>query len=81
MDVRAYSYFTERRSSDKRWVATVAEFPELRAESRIHNRALNTLQDEVAATIARRRKAGESVPAPPRELFDVDKFIRKLGGD
>lgn len=81
MDVRGYSYFIERRASDKRWVATVAEFPDLRAESRIHNRALNKLQDEVAATIGRRRKAGQPVPEAPRKMFDVDGFLRKLGGD
>lgn len=81
IDVRGYSYFMERRASDKRWVATVAEFPELSAESRIHARALNRLQDEVAATITRRRTAGEAIPPAPRKTFDVDDFIRKLGGD
>lgn len=80
-EVRGYSYFMERRESDKRWVATVAEFPELSAESRIHNRALNRLQDEVAATIARRRKTGEAIPAAPRKTLDLDDVIRRFGGD
>ena len=43
MNVQGYSYFTERRATDKRWVATVEEFPGLQAESKIHNRALNDL--------------------------------------
>lgn|GEM_PF-2275287 len=79
MDVRGYSYFMERRESDKRWVATVAEFPELSAESRIHNRALNALHDKVAATVSRLRKSGEPVPEQPRKQFDVDEFLRRLG--
>lgn len=79
MDVRGYSYFMERRDSDKRWVATVAEFPELSAESRIHNRALNDLQDAVAATIVRRRRAGEAVPPPPNEVVDVPQLFKQLG--
>ena len=33
MDVSGYSYFLERRDSDKRWVATVTEFPRLEATS------------------------------------------------
>lgn len=72
-DARRYSYFLERRESDKRWVATVTEFPGLSAESRIRNRALYALQDQVAAELARRRRAGEPIPEqtePPAKLSD-----------
>lgn len=79
MDVRGYSYFMERRDSDKRWIATVEEFPELQAESRIHNRALYRLQAEVEATILKRTRAGETVPAPPRSGSEVMDFLRRLG--
>jgi len=48
IDVRGYSYFIER-GDDKKWVATVAEYPELSGVSRIHNRALNQLYAATAA--------------------------------
>lgn len=71
VDVTRYSYFVERRPSDKRWVATVAEFPELDAESRVRNRALYDLQDRVAAAIDRLRRAGRPVPAPAHPSQDL----------
>ena len=62
VDVTRYSYFLERRASDKRWVATVAEFPGLDAESRVRNRALYDLQSRVAVEVARRGETGEPIP-------------------
>jgi hypothetical protein len=80
MNVQGYSYFTERRASDKRWVATVAEFPGLQAESKIHNRALNQLYAEVEATIRRRHQAGEPFPKPPVAPPDeTTEFLKTLG--
>ena len=76
MDVRGYSYFMERRATDKRWVATVAEFPELSGVSRIHNRALNRLYDLVEAEVVRRFTAGEAIPRAPRKLPNP---LRALG--
>jgi voltage-gated potassium channel Kch len=67
VDVRGYSYFIERRESDKRWLATVTEFPELSGVSRIHNRAINRLQALVSAEVVRRYRAGEEIPAAPRK--------------
>ena len=64
-DVSGYSYFLERRDSDKVWVATVTEFPGLTAESRGRTRALNALQDRVRETVLRLYEAGERFPAPP----------------
>lgn len=66
IDVRGYSYFLERRD-DKRWVATVAEYPELSGVSRFHNRALNHLYDAVEAEVVRRYRAGEQIPRAPRK--------------
>lgn len=80
MDVTGYSYFIERRDSDKRWVATVEEFPGLQAESRFHNRAINNLQAQVAATIERLHRAGEKFPAPPRAAPSaMSEFVKALG--
>jgi hypothetical protein len=80
MNVQGYSYFTERRAADKRWVATVEEFPELRAESKIHNRALNDLYAQVEATIRKRHQAGEPFPKPPaREPDEATEFLKTLG--
>lgn len=76
IDVSGYSYFVERRPSDKRWVATVAEFPDLSGVSRIHNRALNDLQDAVRAEIVRRYRAGEPIPVAPRRQ---PSLLRSLG--
>ncbi len=70
-DVTRYSYFLERRSSDKRWVATVEEFPGLDAESRVRNRALYDLQDRVAAAIDGLRRAGRPIPAPAHPSQDL----------
>lgn len=81
MDVKRYSYFTERRESDKRWIATVAEFPELQAESKIHNRALNDLYAKVHAEVLRRHRAGEPIPAQPRRDSEVATFLKTLGLD
>jgi hypothetical protein len=81
MDVRGYSYFMERRASDKRWVATVAEFPELSAESRIHNRALYALHDQVSALVAQRLHAGEPVPEAPRKMFDLEAALKRFSGE
>ena len=67
IDVSGYSYFIERREADKRWVATVAEFPDLAGESRIHNRAINALQTSVEAEVLRRHRAGEPIPRAPRK--------------
>jgi len=67
IDVRGYSYFIERRESDHRWVATVAEFPDLVGESRIHNRAINELSAAVEAEVLRRFRAGEPIPAAPKK--------------
>lgn len=67
IDVRGYSYFIERRDSDKRWVATVAEYPELSGVSRIHNRAINRLYAAVEAEVLRRYRAGEEIPAAPKK--------------
>ena len=66
IDVRGYSYFIER-GDDKRWVATVAEYPELRGVSRIHNRALNELYAAVEAEVLRRYHAGEAIPPAPKQ--------------
>lgn len=77
IDVSGYSYFVERRASDKRWVATVAEYPELSGVSRIHNRALNDLQAAVRAEIVRRYRAGEPIPTAPRR----PGLLRSLGLD
>ncbi len=66
-DVSGYSYFLERRESDKQWVATVAEFPGLTAESKGRTRALNQLQDRVRETVLRLHEAGERFPAPPNK--------------
>lgn len=71
VDVTRYSYFLERRASDKRWVATVAEFPDLDAESRVRNRALYDLHDRVAAEIERRGRAGEPIPEPTHPSQDL----------
>jgi hypothetical protein len=68
VDVRGYSYFIERRKSDKLWVATVAEFPDLEGVSRIHNRAINNLYALVEAEVVRRYTAGEPIPRAPRKL-------------
>jgi hypothetical protein len=80
MDVSGYSYFIERRDSDKRWVATVTEFPALEAASKIRNRAINDLQAQVVATITRLHRAGEKFPAPPtvapNALSDFVKAMR-----
>jgi predicted RNase H-like HicB family nuclease len=66
-DVSGYSYFLERRESDKVWIATVTEFPGLTAESKGRMRALNELQDAVRETVLRRFHAGEPFPAPPNK--------------
>ncbi len=66
IDVRGYSYFIERRD-DKRWVATVAEYPELSGVSRIHARALNRLYAAVEAEVVRRYRAGEQIPHAPKK--------------
>jgi len=66
-DVSGYSYFLERRASDKVWVATVTEFPGLTAESRGRTRALNDLQNLVRETVLARFAAGERFPAPPNK--------------
>ena len=82
MDVKRYSYFTERRESDKRWVATVAEFPELQAESRIHNRALNDLYAKVRDEVLRLHRAGGTIPAQPRRAPSaMSEFVKALGLD
>jgi hypothetical protein len=67
IDVRGYSYFIERREGDKRWVATVAEYPELSGVSRIHNRAINRLYALVEAEVMRRFRAGEPIPPAPKK--------------
>ncbi|WP_395639362.1 hypothetical protein [Pseudolysinimonas sp.] len=67
IDVRGYSYFIERREADKRWVATVTEYPDLVAESRSHNRAINELQTAVEAEVLRRHRAGEPIPRAPKK--------------
>ena len=80
MDVSGYSYFIERRDSDKRWVATVTEFPGLEATSKIRNRAINDLQAEVVATITRLHRAGEKFPAPPTVAPNaLTDFVKALG--
>ena len=80
MDVSGYSYFIERRASDKRWVATVTEFPRLEATSKIRNRAINDLQAQVAATIERLHRAGEKFPAPPKTAPSaLSDFAKALG--
>lgn len=79
MDVTGYSYFIERRASDKRWLATVEEFPDLSAASKFHNRALNELRDAVTAEILRRTRAGEPVPVPARPPSAVSAFLKKVG--
>jgi len=66
-DVSGYSYFLERRESDKRWIATVTEFPGLSAEATGRTRALNDLQSLVRETVLRRYAAGEPFPAPPNQ--------------
>lgn len=75
IDVRGYSYFIERRDSDKRWVATVAEYPELSGTSRIHNRALNLLYAAVEAEVVRRYRAGEPIPAAPQKQPNLLKAL------
>lgn len=75
IDVRGYSYFIERRESDKRCVATVAEYPELSGVSRIHNRALNRLDAEVEAEVLRRYHAGEPIPAAPKKQPNLLKTL------
>lgn len=67
IDVSGYSYFLERRESDKRWIATVTEFPRLSAESKVRARALNDLHDLVRETVLRRHAAGQPFPAPPNK--------------
>jgi len=80
MDVSGYSYFIERRDSDKRWVATVTEFPRLEATSRIRNRAINDLQAQVVATIEQLHRAGEKFPAPPKAAPNaLSDFVKALG--
>ncbi|MEO8529187.1 MAG: hypothetical protein ABI435_08920 [Pseudolysinimonas sp.] len=79
MDVTGYSYFIERRESDKRWLATVEEFPDLSATSKIHNRALNELRDVVAVEIRRRRAAGEAVPDSTRPPSATSTFFKDIG--
>jgi hypothetical protein len=74
IDVRGYSYFIERRD-DKRWVATVAEYPELSGVSRIHNRALNELYDAVRAEVLRRLVAGEAIPPAPKKQVNPLKAL------
>lgn len=66
IDVRGYSYFIERRD-DKRWVATVVEYPELSGVSRFHNRAINQLYAAVEAEVVRRYRAGEPIPPAPKK--------------
>ncbi len=75
IDVRGYSYFIERRAADKRWIATVAEYPELTGVSRIHNRALNRLYALVEAEVVRRHRAGESIPPAPRKQPSLLKTL------
>lgn len=75
IDVRGYSYFMERRESDRKWVATVAEYPDLSAESGIHNRALYRLQDLVEAEVRRRLAAGEPIPRAPQRPEDLLKTL------
>jgi hypothetical protein len=80
IDVTRYSYFLERRASDKRWVATVSEFPGLDAESRVRNRALYELHDRVAAEIERRRRTGEPIPEfahPSQDLLTSFGLTRR----
>ena len=80
MDVKRYSYFIERRESDKRWVATVEEFPGLQAESKIHNRALNDLYQKVHAEVLARHRAGAAIPAQPaRKPGELSDFVKALG--
>lgn len=79
MDVKRYSYFIERRESDKRWVATVEEFPGLQAESKIHNRALNDLYKLVHAEVLKRHRAGEAIPAQPKRNDPAGTFLKALG--
>jgi len=79
MDVKRYSYFIERRDSDKRWVATVEEFPALQAESKIHNRALNDLYKKVHAAVLELHRAGQPIPAQPRRASSA--FLKALGMD
>jgi len=80
MDVKRYSYFIERRETDKRWVATVAEFPDLEAASKIHNRALNDLYKMVHATVLKLHHAGEPIPAQPRRKpTEASEMARALG--
>lgn len=78
IDVRGYSYFTERREGDKRWVATVAEYPQLSGVSRVHNRALNRLYAAVEAEVVRRYRAGEPIPPAPKKQPNL---LRTLGLD
>jgi hypothetical protein len=75
IDVGGYSYFIERRESDKRWMATVAEYPELSGVSRIHNRALNNLYAAVEAEVLRRHRAGEPIPAAPKKQPNLLKAL------
>ena len=75
IDVRGYSYFIERRESDKRWVATVAEYPDLVGVSRIHNRAINILQAAVETEVLRRFRAGEAIPPAPKKQPNLLKTL------
>jgi hypothetical protein len=74
IDVRGYSYFIER-GDDKRWLATVAEYPELRGVSKFHNRALNQLYAAVEAEVVRRYRAGEHIPPAPKKQPSLLKTL------
>lgn len=80
MDVSGYSYFIERRDSDKMWVATVEQFPGLEGVSKFHTRALNDLKAQVAATIERLYRAGERFPAPPAAAPSATTQLAKALG-
>lgn len=75
IDVRGYSYFIERRDSDKRWVVTVEEYPELISVSRFHNRAINRLYALVEAEVVRRFRAGETIPPAPKKQPSLMKTL------
>lgn len=80
MDVKRYSYFIERRDSDKYWVATVEQFPELQAVSRGHTRALNDLYAQVTTEVLRRHRAGEPIPSQPATTdSSASEFLKALG--
>jgi hypothetical protein len=74
IDVRGYSYFIERRD-DKKWVATVTEYPELSGVSTFHNRALNRLYAAVEAEVVRRYRAGEPIPPAPKKQPNLLKTL------